>query len=197
MWGSRLSFKGEFEMAHHGYGSRALVFFSALLLSALVTSPARGDADHAVKQGTQNFGEWVDAVKTDHGKESRRYRLDYEWDTGLMHESVYTLDGKLVSERRYRGAPSPSPEEIAEADAIVRADPEIAGIMRRQPDLSLQGGFPIVQAEGEGPCTERTRCLQMLIFDGDNVVRHMFVDLRTGSILERDYIPPRNRAAAR
>ena len=135
-------------MAHHGYGSRALVFTSALLLVALVTAPARADTDRTVKQGTQSLGEWVDAVKTDHGKEARRFRLEYEWDTGLTHESVYTLDGKLVSERRYRSAPSPSPEEIAEADAVVRADPEIAEIMRRQPDLSLQGGFPISQERG-------------------------------------------------
>jgi len=184
-------------MAHHGCGFRALVSASVLLLSALVTGPARADTERAIKQGTQVLGEWVDGVKTDHGKEPRRYRLEYEWDTGLTHETVHTLDGKLVSERRYRGAPPPSQGDIAEAEAIVLADPEIADIMRRQPGLSLQGGFPINQARSEGPCTERTRCLQMLLFDGDNVVRHMFVDLRTGTILERDYIPPRNRAAAR
>lgn len=184
-------------MTHHGCGSRALVFASALLLPLFVAATARADTEHTVKQGTQVLGEWVDAVKTDRGKEPRRYRLEYEWDTGLTHETVRTLDGKLVSERRYRGAPSPSRADIAEAEAIVLADPEIAEIIRRQPGLSLQGGFPINQARGEGPCTERTRCLQMLLFDGDNVVRHMFVDLRTGSILERDYIPPRNRAAAR
>ena len=182
-------------MAHHGCGRRVLALISALLLPAFATGQVA--ADGAVKQGTQNLGEWVDAVKTDHGKDVRRYRLDYEWDTGLTHESVHTLDGKLISERRYRSAPSPSQADIAEADAIVRADPEIAQIMRRQPDLSLQGGFPMNQAPGEGPCTDPTRCLQMLLFDGDNVVRHMLVDLRSGSILERDYVPPRNRAAAR
>jgi hypothetical protein len=37
----------------------------------------------------------------------------------------------------------------------------------------------------------------MLLFDGDNVVRHMLVDMRTGKVLERDYVPPRNRASAR
>ena len=98
----------------------------------------------------------------------------------------------IAARRRRREA------EIAEADAIVRADPEIAQILRRQPDLSLQGGFPDESgAAARVRARERTRCLQMLLFDGDNVVRHMLVDLRTGSILERDYIPPRNRASAR
>ena len=49
-------------MAHHGCGFRALVSASVLLLSALVTGPARADTERAIKQGTQVLGEWVDGV---------------------------------------------------------------------------------------------------------------------------------------
>jgi hypothetical protein len=167
------------------------------VLALLIAGWAQADDARPARTGTLEIGEWVDAVKTDHGKESRRYRTVYDWDTGLMREYAYSMDGTLVAERSWRGAPSPSPEEIAEADAIVRADPEIAQILRRQPDLSLQGGFPMNQARGEGPCSGRTRCLQMLVFDGDNVVRHMLVDLRSGKIVDRDYVPPRNRGTPR
>ena len=180
--------------ARHG---RWIPSLSCCLASTLLSFGAHAATGQAVKHGTMDLGEWTDAVKTDHGKEARRYHAVYEWDTGLTHEYVYTLDGKLVSERSYRAAPTPSPAEIEEAKAIVLADPEVAAILSRQPEVSLQGGFAIEQTAAEGPCTERTRCLQMLLFDGNNVVRHMLVDMRTSSILERDYIPPRNRGAAR
>jgi len=170
---------------------------SLCVAAALVSLGAHAAPADAIKHGTLDLGEWTDAVKTDHGKEARRYHAVYDWDTGLTHEYAYALDGRLVSERSYRGAPPASPAEVDEAKAIVLADPEVAAILRRQPEVSLQGGFSIEQTAAEGPCTERTRCVQMLLFDGNNVVRHMLVDLRTSSILERDYIPPRNRGAAR
>ena len=179
----------------YGQSPRTLALF--LGTSLIAFGVARADAGSRVKHGTMELGTWIDAVKTDHGKEARRHYAVYEWDSGLTHESVYTLDGKLVSERRYRAAPAPHAEEIEEARAIVLADSEVAEILSRQPTFALAGGFTIEQTAAEGPCTERTRCLQMLLFDGNNVVRHMLVDLRTGSILERDFVPPRNREAAR
>jgi len=192
---AKSSAQGEEGMAvRHGYGFRTLALCFASMFMAAVALAASGPA---AKHGTMDLGEWTDAVKTDHGKEARHYRAVYDWDTGLTHEYAYTLDGKLVSERSYRGAPAPSPEEIEEARAIVLADPEIASILSRQPQFLLDGGFSIEQTASEGPCTERTRCLQMFLYDGNNVVRHMLVDLRTGSILERDYTPPRNRGAGR
>ena len=179
----------------HGPPLRTLTL--ALTLTLAAPGLADADAGASVKHGTMDLGTWTDAVKTDHGKEARRYHAVYEWDTGLTHEYAYTLDGTLVSERRYRAAPAPQPEEIAEASAIVLADPEVADILSRQPSYVLAGGFAIEQTAAEGPCTESTRCLQMLLFDGPNVVRHMLVDLHTGSILERDYVPPRNRGDVR
>jgi hypothetical protein len=175
----------------------ALRAFCLPIAIALLSWQTAQAAPAHTKHGTMDLGEWTDAVKTPKGKEARHYRAVYDWDTGLTHEYAYTLDGKLVSQRAYRAAPTPSPEEVEEAKAIVLADPEVTQILRRQPDLSLQGGFAMEQTPQEGPCTQRTRCLQMLLFDGDNVVRHMLVDLHTGTILERDYIPPRNRGDAR
>jgi hypothetical protein len=188
--------KGARDMVRrHGPPLHTLALASTISLAVLGVTNAVAGAN--VKHGTMDLGTWTDAVKTGGGKEARRHHAVYEWDTGLTHEYVYALDGSLVSERRYRAAPAPQPEEIAEASAIVLADPEVADILSRQPTFTLAGGFTIEQTAAEGPCSERTRCLQMLLFDGNNVVRHMLVDLRTGSILERDYIPPRNRGDAR
>ena len=61
----------------------------------------------------------------------------------------------------------------------------------------IDGGFIIQQTHVGGPCNAGARCLQIFLFDGENVVRHMLVDLRTNTIVDHDYVPPRNRGAAR
>src|SRR5262245_2604164 len=88
---------------------------SLCVAAALVSLGAHAAPAHAIKHGTLDLGEWTDAVKTDHGKEARRYHAVYDWDTGLTHEYAYALDGRLVSERSYRGAPPASPAEVDEA----------------------------------------------------------------------------------
>jgi hypothetical protein len=168
-----------------------------VLLFTVCSLPLAVPAADAVRHGTLELGTWVDAAKTPAGKEPRRHRLVYEWDTGLTHETVHTLDGKLVSERRYRAVPPGTPDEVEEAAAVVLADAEVAQILERQPSLGLQGGFAMDADGGVAACGAPARCLQMFLYDGDNVVRHMLVDLRTGTLVERDYVPPRNRGAAR
>ena len=170
----------------------ALLGIAALAAFAANASHA---ADTSQRTGTTVMGEWTDAVKTPKGKEWRSYRAVYDWDTGLTSREEYDANDKLISRSSRRAAPSPTVEEIAEAAAIVDADVEVQQIRRRQGGLALEGGFVFRNKEGQGPCTQSTRCVQMFLFDGENVVRQMLVDLKSRKILDPDYIPPRNRGA--
>ncbi len=172
------------------------------LCLALVTT-AVGAEDTATtnyspvaRTGTVIMSEWTEAVKTPEGKQFRRYQAEYDWDTGLMHRHEYDADGVHLSTRTLKRTPTPSEEEIAEAIDIVRGSPEVIDIQRRQAGLKIDGGFTIRQTKDEGPCHGNARCLQIFLFDGENVVRHMLVDLRANTIVDHDYVPPRNRGVA-
>ncbi len=166
-----------------------------VLAAVLLAVPASAEAP--VRTGKQVLGEWTDAVKTPQGKQKRRFRTTYDWDTGTSMRETFDLQGKRLSIQKINSAPSPSPVEIERAREIVLADVEVGEIARRQGGLQLDGGFTLTHAAGEGPCVAGTRCVQMFLFDGENVVRHMLVDLRLGRIVEPDYIPPRNRGSAK
>lgn len=150
-----------------------------------------------MRTGTEVMSEWTESVKTDKGKQFRRYEAVYDWDTGMTHRRSYDADGVLVSTRTIARAPTPSPDEIEEAIAIVRDNPDVIEIQRRQTGIQIEGGFIIQQTKAQGPCHTNARCLQIFLFDGENVVRHMLVDLRTNTIVDHDYVPPRNRGVAR
>lgn len=165
-------------------------------LAVFAASPTLA-ADTAQRSGTTVMGEWTDSVKTAKGKEWRSYRVVYDWDTGITTREEYDANDQLIGTSTRRAAPSPTLEEVAEAAAIVNADLEVQQIRRQQGGLALEGGFVIRQEAGEGPCTGSTRCVQMFLFDGENVVRQILVDLKSRKILEPDYIPPRNRRVAR
>ncbi|MEL7448889.1 MAG: hypothetical protein AAFN78_06750 [Pseudomonadota bacterium] len=164
-------------------------------LAVFATSVASA-ADVTQRSGTTVMGEWTDSVKTPKGKEWRSYRVVYDWDTGITTREEYDANDQLIGSTTRKAAPSPTPEEIAEAAAIVEADVEVQQIRRQQGGLALEGGFVMRHKPEEGPCTQSTRCVQMFLFDGENVVRQILVDLKSRSILEPDYIPPRNRRAA-
>ncbi len=166
-------------------------------IAALAAFAANGSlaADTTQRSGTTVMGEWTDSIKTSKGKEWRSYRVVYDWDSGLTTREEYDANDKLIGTTSRRAAPSPTRDEVAEAAAIVDADVEVQQIRRQQGGLALEGGFVIRQAAGEGPCTQSTRCVQMFLFDGENVVRQILVDLKSRKILEPDYIPPRNRRA--
>ena len=81
-------------------------------------------------------------------------------------------------------APSPSPDEIAEAIAIVRDDPEVIEIQRRQAGIQTDGGFIIRQTKSEGPCNANSRRLQIFRSTVRTSCRHMLVDLRANTIVD-------------
>ncbi len=186
----------EFPRRAQALGVSAALCLGLLAANAGAADPASANYSAVSRTGTVIMSEWTEAVKTPEGKQFRRYVAEYDWDTGLMHRHAYDADGVHLSTRTMKRAPTPSDDEIAEAIAIVRDNPEVVDIQRRQAGIQIDGGFIIQQTKDEGPCHGNARCLQIFLFDGENVVRHMLVDLRANTIVDADYVPPRNRGVA-
>ncbi len=158
-----------------------------LLIAALALGPAALAADAATRQGTKFVGETTQLEKTDKGRELRRIRTEYNWDDGLVYRYVHDADGNLVETRVSHNGLRPDDTELEQAFALVWDDDEVREIRRRQAGLDINGGF--TYREKSGACALPSRCIQVFLFDGENVVRHMLVDLRTNKIVNRDYVP--------
>ncbi len=161
------------------------------LLAAEGLAVAAHAADGAVRQGTKFVGESTLMEKTDKGKALRRIRTEYSWDDGLVYNYVHDADGQLLEVRKSYNGLRPDDTELEEAFALVWQDDEVREIRRRQAGLDINGGF--IYREKDGACALPARCVQVFLFDGENVVRHMLVDLRTNRIVARDYVPARNQ----
>ncbi len=75
---------------------------------------------------------WHDPMKTPRGDVWRRVDVVYDYGQAAAFERVYTMDGRLIRNRRIVvNPPAPSQEEIEEAFRIVRADVEMARILQR------------------------------------------------------------------
>ncbi|MEX0878906.1 MAG: hypothetical protein WEB59_14605 [Thermoanaerobaculia bacterium] len=133
---------------------------------------------------------WYDSIKTPAGDLPRRVDILYDYGSASALERAYTLDGRLISSRRIVvNPPTPSPEEIEEAFAIVRADAEMARIIGRF-SADLEGGFLIEEARGTA-CGPGARCLliQVLSPDHSGLIRVMGVDLVKRNIPYRTFVP--------
>jgi hypothetical protein len=133
---------------------------------------------------------WYDSVKTPQGDVPRRVDVVYDYDHAAAYERSYTLEGRLMLSRRIRiNPPQPSPEEIEEAHAIVRADPELARIITRL-RADLVGGFLNEERAGR-PCGPGTRCVivQVLSPDHSGLIRFTVVDLVKQRIAYSSFTP--------
>jgi hypothetical protein len=167
----------------------------ALILG--ITAPAalaQSAAD--APAGVRVLHDLVDEVKLDDGTTARwRFRTTYDPETGITEHVVTDESGRVVRRESGSGGLNvPSPEEIAQAEAIIRADPEIAALIAKASDPRVSGGF-ILQREAGHPCGPGSRCLQ---FDVLNVnheerrntrIRFVVVDMREGRMLFRDFDP--------
>jgi hypothetical protein len=135
---------------------------------------------------------WEDTVKAPDGREFvRRVEVVFDYSTGVAYQNSYNSAGTRVSSQRItRGFPRPSEEEMAEAEALVRSDPEFAAMIRRYPDAVVEGGFRLEEGRGR-PCGARTRCLQLQLRTsyGGNLLRRIVVDLAQRSFAYRDHTP--------
>jgi hypothetical protein len=133
---------------------------------------------------------WYDSVKTRAGDQAIRVDLVYDYGKAAAFERVYDLEGRRIRERRLVvNAPTPSPEEIQEAFGLVRADPELARIIRRF-RAALEGGFLIEEGRRKA-CGPGARCLlvKLLSPDHSGLIRVVGVDLVKLSIPYRNFVP--------
>jgi len=158
---------------------RCAVALAGLLALALAAPPAAAQAPTArVVQA------WDEPVKTADGAETvHRYEVSYDYATRTAVQAVYDASGLRLSETLLDGAPQPSYAEIADAEAILRADPEFAALIA-ETGSAVEGGFLLY----DGPCAE-LRCVQFHIGGGDFTARFVAVDLVTRAVVERDLFP--------
>lgn len=146
--------------------------------------------DTGERTGQRLVAEYTQTLKSDGANVRRRVADVYDWDSGWVIRYVLDGDGRIIETETVDGALGPRPEEIREAIDIVRADPEIALMLRRNPSLTVDGGFLFVQADKDGPCAIGTRCLQIIVGDGPNELRRALVDLKSRRIVAQDYFTP-------
>jgi hypothetical protein len=172
---------------------RALAF--ALVIG--VTAPtAFGQPVAGAPHEVRVLHDLTDEVKLDDGSTARwRFVTTYDPSTGVTEQVVTDEAGRVVRrESGLGGLDVPSPREIAEAEAIVRADPEIAALMSQASDARVSGGF-ILQREDGHPCGPGSRCLQFDVINVDREarqntrIRYVVVDLRQGVLLFDDFDP--------
>ena len=161
----------------------------AILASLATIAAAQGDVA-TTRHGSKFVAESTLMEKTPTGKALRRIRTEYNWDDGLVYSYVHDADGKLLEVRKSYNGLRPDDEELAQAFALVWEDDEVQAIRRRQAGLDINGGF--TYRRSEGACALPARCVQVFLFDAENVVKHMLVDLRSNRIVDRNFVPDRN-----
>jgi hypothetical protein len=162
-------------------------------LAGRTTPPKRKTPPIATTAGehrTRLLHSYMDTIKEDGRDVERRVDVVFDYTEGIAHHLIYGLDGALISDVAITAnQPQPSSEEIAEAQAVLMADPELSGIVQRTGAV-FEGGF--VLEEAAGACGPRTRCLQILLLSSDRygLVRRVVVDLTKQGIAYSNYTPP-------
>jgi hypothetical protein len=186
---------------------RALSFvLCACVLAGLAAAPPPAQAAGATAQAVapaaeprvRVFADYVDTVKVGDHEETRRIVVTFDYDQGIARQAIHDAAGVLLEDRII--APTnvrPTPEEFAEAVAIVRAD-RVLGAMFTRVGAVPDGGFLLEEAEGRA-CGPRTRCLHVFWLSPDRVglVRWTVVDLVKRQIAYRAYVPPETIEAMR
>ena len=137
---------------------------------------------------------WEEPMKVRLNDVPRRVEVVFDYGQGVARENYYTLDGELVGSKKItQNMPRPSREEIAEAVALVRADPELGRIASRRSAV-FEGGFALEEGRGER-CGPGSRCLQIQLISPDRVglVRWVVVDLVKREIVYPAYTPAHGR----
>lgn len=133
---------------------------------------------------------WYDSIKTRRGEIQRRVDVVYDYSQAAAYERAYTLDGRQMWNRRIRvNPPQPSPEEIAEAKNIARANPELQKVIGWF-NAELEGGFLTEEKAGMA-CGPGTRCvlLQLVAPRHAGLIRWTAVDLVKERIAYLTFVP--------
>lgn len=142
---------------------------------------------------------WQETIKAAAGREyERRVDLVFDYEKGVARELYSTPDGRPLGGREIKQMqPQPSAEEIAEAQALILRDRELARIAGRR-SAQFNGGFLLEEARGL-PCGPGSRCIQMqlLTTDHSGLLRWTVVDLVQQRVTYPIYIPNPNPKGVR
>ncbi len=138
---------------------------------------------------------WHEEVIQNGRRLPARVEIVFDYTAGVVVERLVLPTKKgdrvLKSETFPPGVnvPGPTLEEIEEAKQIVRADPELARLIRNA-QAELDGGFEIFEPEGS-PCGPGTRCLKIQIDTADRLglIRNVVVDLTKQALAYRAWAP--------
>lgn len=127
-------------------------------------------------------------------KTGRRIAVLYlrNTDRGTAYALSVDLMTGAVAMRQIVGLLQPSPEEIAEARAILARDPALAPLFAN-PRLTLQGGFHTHSPDPADPCS-RDVCLELAFMEPGfekDPARRVIVNLTRGAVGDRDFRAPR------
>jgi hypothetical protein len=175
--------------------ARTLPAFLLCLATGVSVSSAAAETDAAVTRTSKPvrlLRTWEETVKQANGREfARRVEIVFDYSKGYAYENFYSVDGgaKYQSRRLGAGQPAPSPEEVQEAFATVRADPEFARVYERF-NVVHEGGFVLIEGNGK-PCGPGSRCLRVFLLSSDRAgtIRQVVVDLVKERVVYDDFTP--------
>jgi len=173
--------------------SRLTAALAALAFLAIGTAPV-GLAQNAAN--VHVLRDYVDDVKLADGTSAQwRIVVTYDPASGETVRTVADESGRVIERTATtESLARPSEEEIARAEALVRADTEVAELIAAARQPVVQGGFILLREEGH-PCGPGSRCLQFDVADVDEAarrverLRYVIVDLRTDSVVSNDFDP--------
>jgi hypothetical protein len=169
--------------------------FAALAIAAsgaLVVVPASAETPVTkTSRPVRLLRTWEETIKASGGREYvRRVELVFDYSAGVARENIYTPEGRLYGSRELRqNPPRPSEEEIAEAQDLVRRDPDLSRIVERRA-AELDGGFLLEEERGK-PCGPGSRCVlvQLLTADRQGLLRWTAVDLVERKVVYPVFVP--------
>jgi len=176
-------------------GRVALVALAALAWGGMATA---ADAPKAGEHRMRLVRSWPENPIVDGQAVPGRVEIWMDYTAGVaIHQVVVNAKGPDGKARVIRsetfppgvGQPRPSPEEIAEAMEIVRADKEVGRVIEATHAV-LDGGFQVFEA-ADKPCGPASRCLKIQLLTQDRVgfVRNVIVDLMKQAIVYQTYLP--------
>lgn len=145
------------------------------------------------------FADDVVTIKGDDGAEvTFRATLTYDPVSGdFVSERTDVQTGVVIEREVFApGMMPPSATEEAEVQALIATDAELSALVAAAPRaVTVAGGFPLVREPGHR-CDATARCVQYDLFmprivgpRGADRLRYVVVDLRTLTLVDRDFDP--------
>lgn len=127
----------------------------------------------------------TDAEGKGGGERALLYVRDY--DTGGAFEIAIDLERRTLALISLKGLIQPSREEIDEAIAIARREPELAALLS-DPSYQIAGGFLLRSPDSSDPCF-RDVCLHLEVLEKRRLIfaRRLVVDLSRGLVANRNF----------